>query len=230
MLIHIVVKDKNNYNPAFDENIANIKKRIPHYKILMWDDASFEEFIKKKCGLSYMCFKRLNKKIGAMVADYIRYNVLYYCGGVYIDIKSTLKHDWDDFMDIYEPDRLHIFEWDCKNYYEFINWFIVCNKGNIILKDLIITINNAIIKYDTDTKNKLARYKTTKQKVLHFTGPRMLTRICKEALGVKEATDLILVHNNAERKKNLQYNIYKNNYKKYYRQPHYSSVAEPLCI
>ena len=60
MYIHIIVKDKNNYNPAFDANIANIKKRIPHYTLIMWDDASFEEFIKDKYYiLNYFFEKKL---------------------------------------------------------------------------------------------------------------------------------------------------------------------------
>ncbi len=226
MYLHIVVKDISKYNKEFDENIKNIQKKIPSV-LKMWDDASFEEFIKEKDSVSYACFKKLNKNIGAMVSDYIRYNVLYYFGGVYLDIKSCVKQDWSTFLSFKEPQSLHVFEWDCKDFYEYVNWFIICNEKNVAMKEVIDTINKKIVNWDTDTKYVLSQYRTTKQKVLHFCGPRLFTEVCKQYLRGK----VVVVHSNAERKKNLQYNIYKNNnYRKLYQQPHYTSVKGSLCI
>jgi len=226
MYIHIVVKDRNHIDSMFYENIDKIKERIPHGEVKIWDDELFEEFIKYKCGMSYMCFKRLNKKIGAMVADYIRYNVLYYYGGVYIDIKSGLKYDWDKFMDITVPDKLHVFEWDCKDFYEYINWFIVCDKDNTVMRKVIDRLNYKIINYDTDTYLGLLPFFSTKQRVLHFSGPRMFTFICQEYLD----SDNIVLYPNEVRRKNLQYIVVKN-YKKKYTQNHYANVKEePLVI
>jgi len=230
MFVHIVVKDRNKISAEFIYNIETIMKRIPHGELKIWDDELFEEFIKYKNGLSYMCYKRLNKKIGPMVADYIRYNVLYYYGGVYIDVKSGLKYDWDKFMDITVPDKLHVFEWDCSNFYEYINWFIICDKENPVMTKVIDRVNDNIIRYYTDTEIDFRKYKSVKQKVLHFTGPRMFTEVCSFHL-ISHNHNVVL-HPNEDRKKNLQYIVVKD-YKKKYKQQHYCTLpgeSTPLCI
>jgi mannosyltransferase OCH1-like enzyme len=230
MYIHIVVKDIHNVHKEFDENLKKIQKKIPCavFQIKMWDDNSFETFIKEKDSVTYACFKRLNKKIGAMVADFIRYNVLYYFGGVYIDIKSCLKNFFTTFISCPAICSLHVFEWDCKDFYEFVNWFIVCDAYNVAMKEVIDTLNKKIIDWDTKTKYELSVFRTTKQKVLHFCGPRLFTEIVSKYISRGK---VVTVHDNSVRKKNLQYNYFKNNnYRKFYQQPHYTSVKGSLCI
>ncbi len=89
--LFFVATDKNDLNQDFIDNMDFVKKQNPSYKVRLIDFKDFEEYYKEKDIDSYNNYYcKLNKKIGAMVADYIRYNLLYYEGGVYIDIKYRL--------------------------------------------------------------------------------------------------------------------------------------------
>ena len=164
---------------------------------------------------------KLNRKFGAMIGDYIRYSLLYYEGGVYMDAKSGIKNTNMQSMIANKKQGLHVWKWTQKSFDEYLNWFIMCNKGNKIMKKVIDTINNNIYNYNPDN---WALYKS-KQNVLNFTGPRLFTKI----VSINKHLDNLVVHTNIERKKLLRYNMFSGNeYQKLYKQPHYSKVKEQL--
>ena len=88
-ILFFAIKDKKNINKDIESNMYNINNNI---NIQIWDNKSFEKYIKKKDIFSYKCFMKLNRKFGAMIGDCIRYSLLYYEGGVYMDAKSGIKN------------------------------------------------------------------------------------------------------------------------------------------
>ena len=222
MNLFFVVKDRYNINKKIENNIYNKNNNI---SIKIWDNESFENYIKKKDTKCYNCYLKLNKKFGAMIADYIRYCILYFEGGIYMDCKSSIKNTTlQSFIECSQAtDGLHLWRWTQKSFDEYLNWFIVCNKNNKIMQKVIDTINNNIINYNPDKW----RLYNSKQNVLNFTGPRILTQIIDN----NKTLDKLCIHNNINRKKYLRYNVFINNeYHKLYNQPHYSKVKEHLVL
>ena len=219
MSINFTVKDSS----CISNNILNnIYKKNNNIQIKIWDNKSFEEYIKEKDTTCYNCFLKLNKKFGAMIRDYIRYCILYFEGGVYLDSKSAIKSiDMDSFINT-KHYGLHLWRWTQKSFDEYLNWFIICEKGNKIMKKVIDTINYNIINY----KKEVWDIRCSKQNVLRFTGPRLFTTIIDN----NKHLDKILIYNNKNTKDNLCYNALGVEYKKYYEAPHYSSIKEHLIL
>ena len=212
MNIFITCYDRATLDNIFLLNIEKIKKQNPGYNVVIYDNKSFEQYYKKKNKYDYENYYcKLNKNIGAMISDYIRYVLLYYEGGIYIDIKSNFKIPLDNYVN----DKDIFFLWDTKAMTEILNWcLIVPNAHNNVLKDVINNIHNNINNYDFNKIN----IKNTRINVLEFTGPRLLTKVCEKhnIKGIDWHKYLIRV--------NVK------DYKKKYSIPHYSQVHEHLII
>tara|TARA_R100000231_G_C5238128_1_gene138884 strand:- start:190 stop:615 length:426 start_codon:yes stop_codon:yes gene_type:complete len=139
----------------------------------------------------------------------MRYVLLYYEGGIYIDIKSNFKIPLDNYV----KDQDIFFLWETKAMTEILNWCLIIPKPHSnIMKDMISNIHNNIDNYDY---NKID-IKNTRINVLQFTGPRLLTKVCSKhnIKGIDWKKYLIRV--------NIK------DYKKLYSLPHYSKVYEHL--
>lgn len=62
---------------------------MPDYEQIIYDDDDIEQFIRTNFSKRiYSAYKHINPIYGAAKADFFRYLVLYYHGGVYFDIKT----------------------------------------------------------------------------------------------------------------------------------------------
>ncbi len=145
MNIFITCNDRATLDNIFLLNIEKIKKQNPGYNVVIYDNKSFEEYYKKKNKYDYEnYFCKLNKNIGAMISDYIRYVLLYYEGGIYIDIKSNFIIPLNNYV----KDKDIFFLWDTKAMTEILNWCLIVPKAhNNVLKDMIDIIHNNINNY-----------------------------------------------------------------------------------
>ena len=80
-------------------NVENLKRLNPGWKHMIHDDDDIVKFITENYGLSIVnYYKRINPRYGAARADLFRYLLMYKCGGVYLDIKSTCSRPLDEVL------------------------------------------------------------------------------------------------------------------------------------
>ncbi len=150
--------------PAIQENTNRLKKINPEWEFKLYDDADMVDFIANNYDFHILdCFNRINPKYGAARADLFRYLLMYKCGGVYIDIKSSfnkplrnvLKADdryllscWNNKQDESFPGwGLHD-ELEHTPNGEFQQWHIVAAPGHPFLKAVIENALSNIENYD----------------------------------------------------------------------------------
>ena len=85
---------------AFQEVFDKTNERMPDFKQIYYDDQKIEEFIQNNYSERiYTAYKNINPDYGAARADFFRYLVVYFYGGVYMDIKSGPKKKIKKFFD-----------------------------------------------------------------------------------------------------------------------------------
>lgn len=210
--IFLLCADKNNLHQSFKDNIEYIKKQNLNYNVKLIDNNDFEIYYKEKNKDHYQNYYcKLNKNIGAMVADYIRLVLLYYEGGVYIDIKSNFKIPLDNYVN----DDNIFFYWNTKAMKEILNWCLIIPKPfNNIIKEMIDNIHYNIDNYNINKIN----INNTRINVLKFSGPRLLTEVCH-----RHNIEGINWHKYLTR-------VSIKDYKNKYSIPHYSKLKEHLII
>lgn len=80
--------------PSLEQNcIASWKKKLPDYKILLWNESNFDI-----TSLPYVKEAYEEKKY-AFVSDYVRIYALYRYGGIYFDTDVEVISDLDPFLE-----------------------------------------------------------------------------------------------------------------------------------
>jgi mannosyltransferase OCH1-like enzyme len=149
--------------PELKENVETIKRLNPGWSHFLYGHEEIQAFIRKNYGpiiLSY--FERINPKYGAARADLFRYLLMYKCGGVYLDIKSTCNCSLDQVLkpnDKYilsqwrnKPGEIHATFGTSKEVAhivggEYQQWHIVTVPGHPFLKAVLETVLKNIDKY-----------------------------------------------------------------------------------
>lgn len=219
------------YTTNLPLNICNIilhnKKICPKFKFYFYNDDDCETFIKNNFEEKvYKAYLSLNKKYGAMKADFFRYCVLFKIGGVYLDIKSKIIKPLGtiikpDDICILDIPRNNLEPWR-KDSPTYEQWLLIFSPGHPYLKYMIEQmVNNIEQKYQPHIEN----YTTlnSKQKVLLLTGPDAFTR----------AINTCIRENNYTYHRNVDYSFFsklsEGNYKDMYQdKKHYSEVNLPL--
>jgi hypothetical protein len=112
------------------QNQQHLQTMNPGWEYRFYRDKDIIEFISKHYGpemLSY--YNRINPIYGAARADLFRYLVVYKCGGVYLDIKSSLNVPFDDFL--LDDDRYLTAQWENEAGEEFAGWGFHYDLRNI---------------------------------------------------------------------------------------------------
>ncbi len=117
--------------------INNFKNFCKGYTIEIHSDQSCEEFLYENYGNdSVQLFREI--PIGAHKADFWRYCILYYKGGYYFDIKTSLKTHIDNIFDISQEKQWFTVICDKKYKSCLYNGIIVTPPLNPVLWDALI--------------------------------------------------------------------------------------------
>jgi len=192
------------------ENIDFVKKQNPDYNVILYDLELFKVFLKDKPKYLSNYLSRINKKCYAMVADYIRMILLYYNGGVYMDVKTRPKTPLNTFI---KEDKSYVFYVDL--WEEYGNHFLVANKGNTLYKDMIEQMCKNIDDYVYDAKIR------PKYAIFKLTGTKLFTDLIEN----NDYDNLIKIEGNTT-KKLIQYSCVKYHHS-FYKS--YKTFDETLC-
>ncbi len=215
------------------ENGAKIKALNPGWEYKLYDDADITAFLRENYApriLNY--FNRISPSYGAAKADLFRYLLLYKCGGLYLDIKSTLTKPLDDILRA--DDRYLLSNWRNKKGEPFENWglhtalgdmtdgefqqwHIVAAPGHPFLKAVIENVLRNIDRYHPSLHG------TGKDGVLRLTGPIAYTLAIAPLLHLYK-------HRFADSQADLgfEYSIYNNSAHKIVFRSHYANLTEPI--
>ena len=136
--------------PSFVDNIRTLQNKNPEYHYRLFDDLDAERFIIHYYGKTiWNYYQRIDNAYMAAKADFLRYLILYACGGVYLDLKSTINYPLRRTLQT--DDKFIFFHWPNKgrHYYllpkyiekgEIMNAFIISARGHIFLRNVILDI------------------------------------------------------------------------------------------
>lgn len=150
----------SNLTPEFIDNIERLKKNNPEYAYHLLSDRDAQHFINQYYGTTiWSYYQRIDSAYLAAKADFLRYLLLYACGGIYLDLKSTI--DVPLSKTLREDDRFMVFYWDTPSggvhHYlipdyitkgEMLQAFIVSAQGHPILRAVILNVLRQIDAYN----------------------------------------------------------------------------------
>ena len=170
-IIHQTTGSKQGLHPAYVDNIAQLKARNPGWEHRLYDDRDIEAFIAGNFDPAVLAaYKRLNPAFGAARADLFRYLMLYKHGGVYLDIKSSCTHPFDEIL---KPDDAYLLShWRDPRWGrypelgpegEFQHWHIVAEPGHPFLAAVIKRVQDNIANYNParDGSGRIALFRLT---------------------------------------------------------------------
>lgn len=209
-------------------NIIAINKRLcPNYKFIFYTDIDCQNFIKKNFDNKvFNAFMKINDCYGAMKADFFRYCVLYKIGGVYLDIKSSLKMTLNKIikpndMCILDIPRNYMEVWR-KNAPTYEQWLLMFAPNHPYLLQIINDMVHYIeTKYEPIIPN--IRTPNSKQKILNITGPDALAKAINKVMNEKGKLHRNVDYDTFSSRHTFNYlTMYSSNKK------HYSQYNEPL--
>ena len=216
-----------------EQNIARLKAINPNWEYRFYGDKDISDFIRQHYNhkvLEY--YNRINPAYGAARADLFRYLVIYKCGGVYIDIKSTTTLPLDSVLK--DSDCFLLSHWQNKKNEEyegfgfhwdldvpdgeFQQWHVISVPGHPFLKAVIETIFMNIDHY-LPSLHGVGQYG-----VMRVTGPITYTKSIVPLLPLHHYR---MVDSTADL--GLNYSIYaKFSHMKIYKAKHYTVLQEPI--
>jgi hypothetical protein len=168
------------------DNVERLKTLNPSWMYRYWNDQEIVCFINEVFGWDVLrLYLSINAQYGAARADVFRYLCIFYYGGVYLDIKSTVRvpldeiiRDDDEYLFSYwnnEPgDRYAGFglhpELDFSPRGELQQWHVIAAPRHPLLRHVIESVLDNIARYRFDVNEG------GKPGVLRTTGPIAYTR------------------------------------------------------
>jgi len=146
------------------DNIEKIKKYNPGWSLIIFSDDEINQFLYEQCDKEIIqAFHSISPEYGAARADLFRYLILYYRGGVYFDVKSSINKPLDDLVG--DRTKFIVAQWDNDSgeYHEgwgiqkelshinggaYIQWFIAAPKGSELLYAVIKKVLKEIKNYN----------------------------------------------------------------------------------
>ena len=155
------------------------KKLNPDIDFQLWNDTEIDVFIRNEFPHHvYSAFKALNPLLGAAKADFFRYCIIYKRGGIYLDLKSSIKIP-GVFGNIIKPNddcildirRLDKEEYRSRwGYGSYEQWFLVYSPRHPYLKYMIDRMTRSIHANISPFERQGGK-RETKSAVLRLTGP-----------------------------------------------------------
>ncbi|RYY07507.1 MAG: glycosyltransferase [Sphingobacteriaceae bacterium] len=231
-IIHQTFMSKN-LPLELQKNVENLKKLNPDWVYQLYDDNDIRTFIIKNYGLSVLdYYEKINSNYGAAKADMFRYLVMYKCGGVYLDIKSTCIYPLNDILKA--DDKYILSQWRNKSGEphpgygmskevadveggEYQQWHIIAVAGHPFLKAVIESVISNIEKYRPWING------TGGIGVLRLTGPLVYTLAIQPLLSKAQYR---LIGN--ETALGLQYSVYTTTHHRSVYKTNYSLLTESI--
>ncbi len=230
---------EKNYKKAFEIT----KSKNPELEQIVYDDVMVENFIKNNYSERiYNAYKSINPKYGPARADFFRYLIIYYYGGIYLDVKSALvknidqelkenklltskgRHPEFNFFPFGMTSQFfNKYNWSTfsgTKYGEFNNWHIIAPAGNEILGK---TIQHIVTNIEYAKKHKNF-YKQGEYSVLALTGPIIYSRVI---LKYANKDNIKFYENNLNGK--VKYSAI-SNHKNITKRKHYSKITDKKIL
>ena len=164
-ILHQTVRDKHDLSDPIRRNIERLRGLCTGWDYRLYDDVDVREFIQKNCDVKTLSrYDRIDPRYGAARADFFRYLLMHKVGGVYLDIKASLKRPLDDVLS--DEDVYLLSHWRNKageRYQgwglwpasagvpengEYQQWHIVSEPGHPFLAAVIARVSHNIDAYD----------------------------------------------------------------------------------
>ena len=203
-------------NPSIRDAWEQMRKQFSDWEIKIFSDNECRSFIRENFDEEiYNAYKKLNQCYGAAKADLFRYCAIYQLGGIYIDIKSRLRAEANDF--ILPTDELLLSHWDNRlgqphqgwglheelgNHPdgEYINWFIAAKPQHPYLLEVI---NLVVSQINLESQNTIGL--KGKSGVLSLTGPIPYTKALNKCISINKKKHHRVID---FRKCNIDYSIF----------------------
>lgn len=194
-LIHQTTTSRRTLTEPFIANFDQMRNLHPGWTITFYDGADRLDFIRKHFDKDMVrTYLSINPHYGPARADLFRYLLLYQCGGVYLDVKSSATLCLDDVLQ--GTDQYLLSHWDNapgrpyegwgihrETPYpgEFQQWHIVAAPRHPFLERVIRCVQMNINSYDVSLDG------TGKRAVLRVTGPIAYTKAIRPLLGIAKS-------------------------------------------
>lgn len=97
--IYQVGKNYNSIPKEITENIDKIKKDNQDWKYNFYSDDDIENYLRNNTNDTiFEYYNRIEKVYGAARADFFRYILIYFEGGVYFDLKTSIRKSLNDIV------------------------------------------------------------------------------------------------------------------------------------
>lgn len=205
--------------PELLDNIAELKRKNPHWEHRFYDNEARESYIAKHYGATILdYYHRIDPRYGAARADLFRYLLIYNEGGVYLDIKSSFACPIDEYLQ--PTDSFILAHWDnlkgqqhegfglfgCYDEFpergEYQQFHIEGVAGHPILRAVLLNVLQTIDNYSPYTHN------VGSWGVFQLTGPVIYSQTIMRYLHTHEPTHYRLIDNGLIGGGQIIYNIY----------------------
>lgn len=219
--------------PELRSNIQKLQEMNSGWAYHHFDDEQILEFIQENYGREILNrYLRISPAYGAARADLFRYLLIYKKGGVYLDIKSSMRRPLDEVLK--RGDRYLLSYWnnqagesfegwgmhpelDISPRGELQQWFIVAAPGHPFLRAVVETVLSNIDLYN------YRLHGGGRKGVLRTTGPIAYT---SAILPHVEESDFRWVDSEADL--GFEYSVYRNESHRTLFKKHYTQLSEPI--
>lgn len=216
------------------ENVEHLKALNPSWIYRYWNDEEIVCFINEAFGWDVLrLYLSINAQYGAARADLFRYLCIFYYGGVYLDIKSTLRtslneiiKDDDEYLLSYwnnEPgDRYAGFglhsELNFSPRGELQQWHVIATPRHSLLRRVIENVLDNIARYRIDLNG------CGKLGVLRTTGPIAYTKAIYPHISEHNCRFI------SAEGSGIEYKIFDDHHSRLGGRLHYSEQTAPVVI
>ena len=193
----------------------------PDFEFKIWREKEVENYIKSKSELWYKYYKRINPKIIASKVDFFRYILMYYEGGIYMDVKCKFTKPIEECFDLNLDYILIKRVWSGRPY-EFINGILISKVNNPMFLKVIEEALKRIDNYEYYHKKYRMR-----GRVWYITGPQLYTNTIENNEKILEKLNVYI--NTNSREINWIFAAVKN-YKTLYKEKHYMKQSNEVRL
>lgn len=146
-------------------NAEYIQQINPEWQYRLWDFVAIEDFIRLNYGEDiWAIYDKINPSYVAAKSDLARYLIIYWYGGIYLDVKSSLDKPLSEV--IHPEDTCLLSHWDnlpgqehegwttqhagleASPRGEFVQWYLAYSAGHPLLREIIIEVLSRIDTYN----------------------------------------------------------------------------------